>query len=495
MKEIKNHPISKETVFKQARRQWYVQAFNGTPFVVIPPGAWSAFDVGETLGTEFKDALFEFKEETAKMFYPQDDLNRMSQIILIRLKNDKNFFKNVRDKYEKDFKKTFTDFVGKQTPEMFQKQLPALSNSELVALIKKGMNVARFSVGQGHIIEPFSLTTDKQIQDLLAKHISNEKTRNEAYSILTTPAEKSFMVEREEDLARIVNIQEKSKRTKAIEEHIKKYFWIKNSFSGRIDLTVAMVEEELATLAAHKSGTAPDIKKQQQVIIKQYNLSSELQILLEATRFVALFQDGRKKNMLISLHYNEMLVEELSKRLKISHGLLRYLSCYEFDEFVFEDKTLKKKLEERRKGLINYTTPDGEALLTGNEYKEFLKEMQKADHHTTDINELPGLCASPGTAQGRVRVCLSVKAIHDFKQGEVLVASMTKPEYLPAMKKACAIVTDEGGITSHAAIVSREFGIPCLIGTKIATKVLKDGMLVEVKANHGKVVIKNQKTL
>lgn len=495
MKEIKNKPISKETVLKQARRQWYVQAFNGTPFVVIPPGAWSAFDLADTLGTQFNDILYEFKEETAKEFYPQDDLNRMSKIVLAKLKTNKHFFEDVRKKYETDFKKVFTDFVGKQTPEIFQKNLRALSNSELVALIKKGMNVARFSVGQGHIIEPFSLTTDTHIQNLLATHIPDEKKRNEAYSILTMPAEKSFMVEREGDLEKIAQIKEPSKRAQAIEEHIKKYFWIKNSFSGRVDLTVAMVEEELSTLTAHKSGTVPDIKKQQQEIIKQYNLSPELQTLLEATRFVALFQDGRKKNMLITLHYNEMLVEELSKRLNISHSLLRYLSCYEFSENVFQDATLKKKLEERRKGLINYTTLDGEALLTGNDYKQFLAEMHKTEHHATDINELPGLCASPGTAQGRVRVCLSVKAIHDFKDGEVLVASMTKPEYLPAMKKASAIVTDEGGITSHAAIVSREFGIPCLIGTKIATKVLKDGMLVEVKANHGKVVIKNQKTL
>jgi pyruvate,water dikinase len=62
---------------------------------------------------------------------------------------------------------------------------------------------------------------------------------------------------------------------------------------------------------------------------------------------------------------------------------------------------------------------------------------------------------------------------------------MTRPDYVPAMKKAAAIVTNEGGITCHAAIVSRELGIPCIIGTKIATEVFKDGDVVEVNANHG----------
>ena len=64
---------------------------------------------------------------------------------------------------------------------------------------------------------------------------------------------------------------------------------------------------------------------------------------------------------------------------------------------------------------------------------------------------------------------------------------MTRPELVPAMKKAAAIVTDEGGLTSHAAIVSRELGIPCVVGTKISTKIFKDGDLVEVNANHGSV--------
>lgn len=62
---------------------------------------------------------------------------------------------------------------------------------------------------------------------------------------------------------------------------------------------------------------------------------------------------------------------------------------------------------------------------------------------------------------------------------------MTRPELMPAVKKAKAIITDEGGLTCHAAIVSRELGVPCIIGTKIATKILKDGNLVEVDANKG----------
>ena len=74
-------------------------------------------------------------------------------------------------------------------------------------------------------------------------------------------------------------------------------------------------------------------------------------------------------------------------------------------------------------------------------------------------------------------------------KGDVLVSPMTSPDFVLAMKKASAVITDAGGITCHAAIVSRELKIPCIVGTKIATKVLKDGDLVEVNANKGIVKI------
>ena len=76
-----------------------------------------------------------------------------------------------------------------------------------------------------------------------------------------------------------------------------------------------------------------------------------------------------------------------------------------------------------------------------------------------------------------------------MKAGDIMVSIQTMPELLPAMKMAAAFVTDMGGITSHAAIVSREMKTPCIVGTRIATRVLKDGDLVEVDANKGIVKI------
>lgn len=115
------------------------------------------------------------------------------------------------------------------------------------------------------------------------------------------------------------------------------------------------------------------------------------------------------------------------------------------------------------------------------------KSMTTTDHKFI----VKGLPASPGKVSGRVHVILDPSRIDEFKEGEILVTEMTAPDWVPAMKKAKAIVTDSGGMTCHASIVSRELGIPCIVGTKsrgeAATVTIPDGIDVTIDATHGVV--------
>lgn len=104
---------------------------------------------------------------------------------------------------------------------------------------------------------------------------------------------------------------------------------------------------------------------------------------------------------------------------------------------------------------------------------------------TTPI--LSGSPASPGRGKGKVKIIKNPSQIDRVKEGDVLVAEMTSPDYVPAMKRASAIITDKGGMTSHAAIVSRELGTPCVVGTKTATKILKENLLVSVDGATGNI--------
>ena len=101
---------------------------------------------------------------------------------------------------------------------------------------------------------------------------------------------------------------------------------------------------------------------------------------------------------------------------------------------------------------------------------------------------LQGLPAVPGAASGEVRVLMDVSDGARLQDGEILVAQMTNPDWLPAMRRAAALVTDTGGMTCHAAIVARELGVPCIVGARTATKDLTDGMVVTVDGTHGRVL-------
>jgi pyruvate,water dikinase len=119
-------------------------------------------------------------------------------------------------------------------------------------------------------------------------------------------------------------------------------------------------------------------------------------------------------------------------------------------------------------------------------------QNQKSEENEIKIGETPiliGTPASPGIGTGPAKILKSPKEIDKVHNGDILVAEMTSPDYVPAMKKAVAIVTDKGGQTSHAAIVSRELGIPCVVGTKEATKKIKENLVVTVDGAKGEIFL------
>ncbi|WP_456423802.1 phosphoenolpyruvate synthase [Thermococcus sp.] len=137
-----------------------------------------------------------------------------------------------------------------------------------------------------------------------------------------------------------------------------------------------------------------------------------------------------------------------------------------------------------------YDKDDGKLYIVQSRPITTLKETKSEEaQEVTEEAEviLKGLGASPGIGAGRVVVIFDASEIDKVKEGDVLVTTMTNPDMVPAMKRASAIITDEGGRTSHAAIVSRELGIPAVVGTKEATKKLKTGDYVTVDGTRGVV--------
>lgn len=186
-----------------------------------------------------------------------------------------------------------------------------------------------------------------------------------------------------------------------------------------------------------------------------------------------------------------ILIGEISRRTKISQTALLFFNHGEMKS-LFKGEVPNFQLIRKRIAGYAYFVGNGKGkIITGTDFK---KVFRKIVEKKTNQWILKGQVAMKGFARGKVRLILHNKLhikkdIAKFKKGEILVTEMTRPDTVLACKKAVAIVTDEGGITSHAAILSREFKIPCVIATKIATQVLKTGDLVEVNAEEGIVRI------
>ena len=177
------------------------------------------------------------------------------------------------------------------------------------------------------------------------------------------------------------------------------------------------------------------------------------------------------------------LVNQLEKMKKISKNSLTLLTYDEFQKFI-TNKNLPKNLIDRKRFVFIEETRAHSKISYD---KIFPKKIKLVGSYDQSLNFVTGKTAYPGKVSAQVRIIKRVSDASNLKKGEILVTSMTDPRYVSAIKRASAIITDEGGITCHAAIVSREFKKPCVIGTQIATKVFKNGDLVEVDANKGSV--------
>jgi phosphoenolpyruvate synthase/pyruvate phosphate dikinase len=196
--------------------------------------------------------------------------------------------------------------------------------------------------------------------------------------------------------------------------------------------------------------------------------------------------------------YLDLMLTILSSKFSISIKDLKFYSIKElislFDNITVKDLILKK----RRISYIMIADKGNIKKLEGNKAKQELNKFFKLNNTRTQI--LFGNIANPGKIQGIVKIAdygynnfkKSKDFIKDMKKGEILVAETTAPEIILACNKASAILTNQGGIMSHAAIVSRELRIPCIVGLNNATTILKNGDEVIVDANNGTVEIINK---
>jgi pyruvate,water dikinase len=181
----------------------------------------------------------------------------------------------------------------------------------------------------------------------------------------------------------------------------------------------------------------------------------------------------------------EPVLKEIAQRLNISLRQVRMMLPEEVAKGLLHQKVNLNLLNERLKLSIYGWNQRKCFCLSGNAVNNFFSKQVKKVVKPKLPRHITGSIAFSGIARGTVRIINMPTDMVKMKSGDILVSDATAPNLMPVIRLAAAIVTNEGGLTCHAAIVSRELKIPCVIGTKIATQVLKDGDRVEVDANKG----------
>jgi phosphoenolpyruvate synthase/pyruvate phosphate dikinase len=280
--------------------------------------------------------------------------------------------------------------------------------------------------------------------------------------------------------------------------HYKKYFWLHYNYEGPIlefdyflEIWKLLIRDKnLEKLIKESDHKFAYTKNQRAELFKKLGFDGKERKLFNIARDIVWLKGWRKDCMYYGSYVLDKIAREIGRRLGLSLNQVRFFCDWEIKDALLKNKFSPDELNERYKFNIVYgDSVNRPKIYSGEKAKKFLRDWPLEKQKFKKVDELFGAVAYPGKAKGIVKIIETVDDIHKMKKGNILLSETTYPALVPAMKLAGAIVTNVGGLTCHAAIVSRELKIPCVVGTKIVTKVLKDGDFVEVDAEKGIVKI------
>ncbi len=284
---------------------------------------------------------------------------------------------------------------------------------------------------------------------------------------------------------------------KLINKFYNAYSWMEYNWSGPIEdknLLIKQIKKDLKKkinynqkLKALKQERKEKLKLKKD-FFNQMNFSSNDKFLIKALESVCYSKGFRMNASYFAYCQMERVFKEMARRLNLSIKQARSILPYEMKKYLLERRVDEDKINNLYNQSVFYWDGKKEYILTEKKAEDFIDSMTIKDYvQSKNINVLKGQVAFRGKVKGEVKIINQRSELEKFKKGNILVSGHTDPSLMPAIRKAAAIVTNFGGMTCHAAIISRELKIPCVIGTKIATRVLHDGDLVEVDANKGVV--------
>lgn len=431
---------------------------------------------------------------------PEVGLLRNRMIIDNDVYIDLNELKKVQDVLSKDFctKATQTYLVIEkqslqliETVEKISKDIENLNNEDCIKRLKIFFKEYQKTLGLIGIPTIIDLT----IEPILKKYLkeSNIKNIDDTFGMLAV-SEK--IIDTNKERYDLLNISLKQKEgfdiSKIIEAHENKYGWLHSTlflgeqYAGDIILkelnSIVDPKYDLEKLNTERKSHTETAEKIIESIIP--NEGKKIARLLQKSVYI---RTARLEWLNQSCFIVKPFLILIAKKIGLSLEDLVYLLPEEIYLSLSGIDIDKNIIKERQKGyaLISNENHDC-SLFVNNELEKIKKQYNKNNEKTTTIK---GLVACKGKVTGQVVIVKDRSEISKIKENDILVTVLTTPDFIAGMRKSSAVITDLGGMTSHAAIVARELKKPCIVGTKNATKILKDGDIVEVDAINGIISI------
>ncbi|MBU0707533.1 hypothetical protein KKG41_04140 [Patescibacteria group bacterium] len=349
----------------------------------------------------------------------------------------------------------------------------------------------------------------------IPKYFSAEEVIK-AQTVLTSSSDFSFYQKEEIEFLNVLKSLRPSKRTvecatsfkawlqkqkpevmNKFKEHTQEYSWLLNNYARGQSLPNIYFFQRAVNTFQEKESPATKINRIQKRFRDNEKVRRQLikkipagKLKHYATKVIGnavAWQDDRKGWQFRVQEVLYIFLNEFANRKKVNVNDLLYLTHPEVWSYINGALPLPRRdITARKKVALINVTEKTYNIYTGQIAKRLFKSYRSKHKHS--VPEVKGIVGSTGkksVIQGKVAVLKSPKEASKLNKGDILITELTSPDYIVAMRKASAVVTDHGGLTSHAAIVARELGIPCIVNTKIATQVFKNGDKVEVNANKG----------
>ncbi|MFA4937264.1 MAG: PEP-utilizing enzyme [Patescibacteria group bacterium] len=440
--------------------------------------------VNETIGYD-RNIIYQ-KEDNNTAFFDKNRQTDKAWWVVRRQEKYRRFIDNWIKDWEKK-QSTSLRFCTK----FFKKSVEYWSDQELVSFVSRYNILALQQWKMGVLMEWFDPEGEFILNQLMKKY--DLKLTSSEIEILVSPSKLTF-VKREflSRLALIKKLKQKQNISSGLKKHANNFYWYRNSWAYVHELGEKYFFKLIKTEVKHLSKL---IKDAQRIKIHLTNINAGRIKIMKVKKIhrglrnifylfskMADWRDYRKKtSVCLPNHYLYQILKRLAVVNKLPLELVSFVIPKEITGWKLS-VTLVNELKKRQKGSIYLCSAKKKCQwIYGQQANSLLKILNKS--MKTDV--IKGSVAQQGLVTGRVKIIDTAKDFSKMKRGDILVAQMTRPEYMSIINLASAIVTDEGGLTCHAAIISREMKIPCIIGTQVATLSLKDGDKVEVNAYKG----------